>query len=269
MTVLVFGPYPPSPGHEADETFGFVRSLLSSGQEVIVVSPVPSAAHEHLDPGSPRGGLRLRGLVAGHDRVFVRLDAAGLQAGFDSARLRPGRLALGAALRRARNVHAIVDRVPIPISRSWTGTVLSGVALISVATEAERDELIAAGLDGTHIEIRDLATATKRTRADAVPWSGTGREALQRDIRRRAAAARSSGDGDPGPDRSGAAAPLREIAPLGHAPVRSPKPGVAQVKRLIRKLVAWQLDPIIQHVNRLHQATMAAIERADQENNNS
>lgn len=262
MNVLVVGPYPPSPGHEAAATFALVRDLIADGHTVRVASPVPSAAHEHLDPGSPRGALHLRRLVRGHDRVVVRIDAASLLASSDAPRLRPGRIALAAALRGASGLQLIVDRVPVDVSRKWVSAVVGRADSVVVGSDDERAALVAAGASAARIEVQPATDGAAAPRGSVAPWSGTAREALQRDVRRRAAAVRERHE-PAAVTRHTTAAPLREIAPLGHAPVGSPKPGVAFVKRLVAKLVGWQLDPIIQHVNRLHQATVASIEQIE------
>ena len=274
--VLVFGPYPPSPGHEASQTFELVRSLVEEGHDVTVVSPVPSAAHHHADPGSPAGALALWRLLAGVDRAVVRLDAAGLLAGADPARVLPGRVALGRALRRAPLVELRLDRVPTAVSPKWVSMVAGVADVVSVDDEEQRSALVAAGLSAGRVTVDDsMAHPVLGHGRDLPAWSGTTREALQRDVRRRAAVvreareARESGAAGRTAGRSSASLPLREIAPLGHAPIRSPKPGVAYVKRLVRKLVAWQLDPIIQHINRLHRATLDSLERAATERSDS
>ena len=89
-----------------------------------VVSPQPSAAHHHADPGGPRGAARLARLAAGADRLHVRLDAAALGAGVDSPRLLPGRIALNGALRRVPDVEVRLDRVPGHVSGQWASLVL-------------------------------------------------------------------------------------------------------------------------------------------------
>lgn len=270
MTVLVYGPYPPSPGYEAAEVFALVRSLVSDGDNVTVVSPVPSAAHHHVDLGTPAGGLALWRLVPGHDRVIVRLDAAGLLAGSDPPRALPGRFALGRALRRATRLELRLDRVPSPVSSRWVAAVVLPADDVVVSSEEERRSLLDAGapIATVRVEAPEQDSSGGRP-ADLPSWSGRTREALQRDVRRRAAAVREGRtSAEPG-TRASATAPLREIAPLGHAPIRSPKPGVAFVKRLVRKLVGWQLEPIIQHVNRLHQATVASVDRAGDQGSSS
>ncbi|HET9444458.1 MAG TPA: hypothetical protein VFO65_14105, partial [Acidimicrobiales bacterium] len=73
--VLVASPYPPMTGPEAAAGLALVRSLVAAGDDVTVVSPVPSAAHHHADPGGATGAARLARLCAGAERLVVRLDA--------------------------------------------------------------------------------------------------------------------------------------------------------------------------------------------------
>ena len=40
---------------------------------------------------------------------------------------------------------------------------------------------------------------------------------------------------------------------------RSARPGASALKRVVRRLTAWQVDPIIGQVNRLQQATIEAV----------
>jgi DNA-directed RNA polymerase specialized sigma24 family protein len=62
-----------------------------------------------------------------------------------------------------------------------------------------------------------------------------------------------------------ASRPLLALPPLHPAPPRSPKAGVGLVKRVVHKLVGWQIDPVIEHVNRLHRAVLEAIESQDRD----
>jgi hypothetical protein len=54
-------------------------------------------------------------------------------------------------------------------------------------------------------------------------------------------------------------APLRRLSPLGMPEARSARPGASGLKRLVRRVTAWQVDPIIGQVNRLQQATIDAL----------
>lgn len=99
---------------------------------------------------------------------------------------------------------------------------------------------------------------------------GVDRSAVQSEIRSRAAVSR----GGPTmvrtrPSRTGAgdadqvtapSAPLRRIRPLHRPAPVSARPGVTTVKRLIHRLIAWELDPIADQVNRLQRATTQAID---------
>jgi hypothetical protein len=62
-----------------------------------------------------------------------------------------------------------------------------------------------------------------------------------------------------------ASLPLRHLVRMERAQVRSAKPGGAFVKRAIAKVLAWQFDNVIQHVNQLHQATIDAIDNLEAE----
>ena len=100
--VVVAGPYPTMPGPEAAATFALVRAMVSARDDVTVVSPVPSAAHHHADPGGLKGAVRLARISNEADLLHLRLDASALGASSDGPRALPGRIALNGVLRRAR-----------------------------------------------------------------------------------------------------------------------------------------------------------------------
>jgi len=263
---IVAAPYPTMPGPEAAATFALVRGLVAAGEDVTVVSPSPSAAHQHADPGSPRGALHLARLAQGADRIIVRLDASALSAGADSARTLPGRLGITAALRRAGRAEVILDRVPPTVSARFVSLVLDPASRIEVATDGERDSLVAAGVEPAKIEV--VAPAAPEARPTPIaPLAGTADEearndivALQDLVRRRAAADRASRQRVTAPAEGEASRPLRHMVRMERAQVRSDKPGGALVKRFIAKALAWQFDNVIQHVNRLHQAMIESVD---------
>lgn len=267
MTTLVYGPYPPSPGSDAADGLAMVRALVHDGEQVVTASPEPSAAHRHFDVGGGSGALALYRLSGSLSRAVIRLDAAGLQAASDVPRLRPARLVLGRALRRVGDTELHLRRVPGDVSRRWVADVAAAATTVVVQSEEERDALVSAGLRSEVVRVDGpTAGAGGQDRQTALPaWTATTLEGLQRDVRRRAAASRGEAAAPGRGARGLAAQPLREIPPLALTPIQSRKPGVIFVKRLIRRLVAWQLDPIIQHVNRVHRAAIAAVEQsADQ-----
>lgn len=276
---LVFGPYPPLPGPGAAATLASVRRLLAEGLDVTVVSPRPSGAHHHADPGRSMGALRLARWVLSAGRVVLHLDPGVLLGAWEGRRLPPGRLAVGTALCRAGDVEIHLEPIRGAIDARSVSVVLGPAGRVVVASPADRDTLVRAGLDPGNIEVAPIAETAPPPRfeggpvpadaGDPGPWNlegEPGREELQAEIRRRAALRRGGGvaverDRDfPG---TAASRPLLAIAPLGPAPARSGKPGVGFVKRVVRRLVGWQIDPVIEHVNRLHRATVEAIENQE------
>lgn len=97
-------------------------------------------------------------------------------------------------------------------------------------------------------------------------WPTTDRDAVMAEIRTRAArrrptATRVDGGGAAGRRLPPTArtAPLRRLTPLSMPEARSARPGASGLKRVVRRLTAWQVDPIIGQVNRLQQATIDAL----------
>jgi hypothetical protein len=86
-------------------------------------------------------------------------------------------------------------------------------------------------------------------------------EIRTRAARRRPTATRLDGGGAAGGRLLPTArtAPLRRLTPLSMPQARSARPGASSLKRVVRRLTAWQVDPIIGQVNRLQQATIDAL----------
>jgi hypothetical protein len=103
--------------------------------------------------------------------------------------------------------------------------------------------------------------------AAATPWPAgpPDRERVQAEVRARGAAARRGvrrRDQGPATARSVAAAveasaPVRRLTPLVPPPAVSARPGASALKRVVRRLTAWQLDPVVAHVNALQRAVVA------------
>ena len=233
-----------------------MRRLLASGDDVRVYLPLPSAAHEHADLQRLEGPSGSAGWRSGPSMLVVHLDAAllasaGHREGF------PARLALAAALRSAGRSTVYLPPGLDPPSDGWAGLVLD--AADEVLTEAEEPpaaarEAIASG------------RPDRSARRDAVelrtgPDPGGGRDgdppALRRPARRRPPSRWSRGV-----NRSGrpAVRSLQALPILGVPPPRSANPLVATVKRAIQRLVAWQIDPVIEHVNLLQRVVAEAVD---------
>jgi glycosyltransferase involved in cell wall biosynthesis len=149
----------------------------------------------------------------------------------------------------------IASRVGGLESQSRPGTVLVG----------DDDELVAA------MRMAIGARAVPATAERPWPPPGATRAEVLDAVRARAAAVRKSAPvlGEPalglglasdGSAGSGPSAALRRIRPLG-LPVADGPPARRLVKRLSRRLTAWQLDPIVTQVNRLHRATADAVDQ--------
>jgi hypothetical protein len=273
--VVVAGPYPTMPGPESAATFALVRRLVAAGDDVTVISPQPSAAHHHADPGGPRGAARLAKLVRGADVLHLRLDAAALGAGSDARSLFPGRLALRTALQRVGRAEVRLDRVPGTVSRQWANLVLGAAERVLVGSDGERAALVAAGVDAAKVEVDlepEMAEPAAPRRAVAAPASGAPAPAagvsaadLQALVRRRAAEDRALHRKASAAPEGTASLPLRHLVRMERAPVRSNKPGGAVLKKAMAKALQWQFDNVIASVNRLHQATIDAIDNLEAE----
>ncbi|MCU1447931.1 MAG: glycosyltransferase [Acidimicrobiales bacterium] len=71
------------------------------------------------------------------------------------------------------------------------------------------------------------------------------------------------------PKTAGASAPLRRLSPLAPAAPSSARAGAGLVKRTVRRLTGWEIDPIVEHVNRLQRVMVDAIEERSAEDGKS
>lgn len=275
--VTVAGPYPTMTGPESAATFSLVKRLVAAGDDVTVISPVPSAAHHFADPGSPRGAARLAKLLREVEVLHLRLDAAALSAGAESRPLMAGRLALRVVLQRAGRAHVRLDRVPATVSRQFANIVLAKAASVLVTTEPERDALVAAGVAAGKVVVEPepemVAAATGqsaprrvvRTGGGAVPAAGASAEDLQELVRQRTVEDRAARRKASEPASGAASLPLRHLVRMERPPTRSNFPAGSFVKRSMEKAMRWQYDNVIAAVNRLHQATIDAVNNLEAE----
>ena len=165
------------------------------------------------------------------------------------------------------------DALVLPYRLIWSSSVCERAALYHRPVIASRIGGLADQVAGDTMLVsddRELAVAMRAV-AGLVSdvrvsgnWPDGDRAAVMAEIQARAARR--------GPGRSltiesaqgrGAAvaqtAPLRRLRPLAMPESRSARPGASSLKRAIRRLTAWQIDPIIGQVNRLQQATIEAV----------
>jgi glycosyltransferase involved in cell wall biosynthesis len=151
VRVLMVTPYPPARDGIADYAVQEVATLLRAGHDVQVLSPYPSAAHQHLDLVGRRGALALAKRLRGYDKVIVQfhpdvfypLPKVNLRWAQTSAALQlPFRLASSLEVR----VHEIDyrdgrDRGPLGLASRALWRLPD---LVTFHTERERDEFVAA-----------------------------------------------------------------------------------------------------------------------------
>jgi hypothetical protein len=261
--VLVYGAYPPATGPAAAATLAAVRALLAQGADVEVVSPWPSAAHHHAHVDGLRGNLRFAARVA-------RFRPDGIIAHLDSTLLRPRRAGraeptarrlLGLALRGA-TVH--LPPLAGRLHPAYVGWVLGQVAAVVADSAADADALVAAGVDRARVTARAPSQPEAVAPAPArEPWPAfepASREALEAEVRRRAAADRGEAPAE-GPEPLTASRPLDRIPPYGDPPTWSPRPLARLVKRTVWRLTRWEVEPLVDHVNLVHRAAAAEAAR--------
>ena len=137
-----------------------------------------------------------------------------------------------------------------------------------------------AGAVGQPVESAEPAGAPTDDVPDLVgvggtwPSAGGDAAALQAEIRQRSDAARGfplAADrgssrrrrgraGDSGAELVSPASPLRRLHPLVRPKAVSARPGVSLVKRLTHRLIDWELEPMVQQIDRLQRASAESIE---------
>lgn len=174
------------------------------------------------------------------------------------------------------------DVIVLPYRHIWSSSVveraqLFGRPVIASAIGGLAEQLADSDQHVLVHDDRELAVAMARAAAgDDAPapdvgaeWSVEGddtRAAVMAEVRRRAAIAR----GTPVPATHGprpaaeappsSSAPLRRLRPLDVPPPTSARPGVSSAKRLMRRALGWEIDPIRDQVRRLHQASILTAE---------
>jgi Glycosyltransferase len=166
------------------------------------------------------------------------------------------------------------DALVLPYRLIWSSSVCERAALYHRPVVASRIGGLADQVAGDTMLVsddRELAVAM-RSVAGLVSdvrvsghWPDGDRAAVMAEIQSRAArrgpGGVATGGGSQGRVVSPIAqtAPLRRLRPLAMPESRSARPGASSLKRAIRRLTAWQIDPIIGQVNRLQQAAIEAM----------
>jgi glycosyltransferase involved in cell wall biosynthesis len=162
MTTLMVTPYAPYRDGIAAYAVQEVRSRRAAGEDITVLSPFPSAAHQHLRLGGVTGMARLAKLVRGFDRLVIQFFPEMI---FGRTKTGAERLAIWSTLA------AITKLVPTELrihevqyqpmrdhdsERIAALGVLRGAAEVTVHTEQERRELVeASGFSADRIKLLD------------------------------------------------------------------------------------------------------------------
>ena len=155
MRWVIIGPYLPERGEGALAAAAMVRGCLDAGDVVHVVSPRPSAAHEHWPLVGRRAIWDMAELVRGADGLWLRVEPgialtrqpSRQEAIFERALLRR-------VLNRVRtSVIDVGDVGMLPGGRAGR-LVLDKVGTLVVRSEADRRTLIANGAEPGRIEVR-------------------------------------------------------------------------------------------------------------------
>jgi hypothetical protein len=163
------------------------------------------------------------------------------------------------------------DVLLLPYHFIWSSSVLERAALYDRPVIAMR----VGGLEGQAADAdvrlveddRELALAMREVAgvlvddADVEPWpaaeNGVDRRAIQAAVGRRADRLGIDADLTDAPGIDGDVA-LRQLPPLAVAPPIAHGIVRKKLKAVVRKLTAWEIDPIVAHVNSLQRATIDA-----------
>ncbi len=182
------------------------------------------------------------------------------------------------------------DTVVLPYRHIWSSSVaerarLYGRPVIATRVGGLADQI---GEHAANVVVDDNAGLARAlaaavgtdasTSAAASTWEFDGpidRGVVQAEVHRRAAAQRgikvkgaASASSATPRTRAGAvpehvATPLRRLRAVPPPPATSARPGVSTVKRLIRRVIAWEVDPLREQLIDLQKASVKAAETTD------
>jgi len=170
---LVVGPYPPERGTGAEAARAFVEARLRAGDHVHVVSPRPTAAHQHADLASFRGLRVLRDVAKAQraDGIWLRVEPGiVLSPGTDRRRGLAERAALVLWLRRFRErIFDVGDVGLLPGGRAGR-PVLAAATRFVAHRAADAEALVLHGADPARVQrATDGEPAPAPTQEGAAP----------------------------------------------------------------------------------------------------
>jgi len=189
------------------------------------------------------------------------------------------------------------DTVVLPYRHIWSSSVAERARLLGRPVIATRvggladqlaDDPTATIVDGNNelaVAMRSVVTqavgeAGRSSRPSDAPGDRTGwgfdgrvdRDTVMAEVARRSAATRGlrarpidpgRNPARPAADRAPVALSLRRLRAVPPPPAASARPGVSTVKKVIRRVIGWEIDPLREQVIRLQQATLQAAETTE------
>lgn len=174
------------------------------------------------------------------------------------------------------------DTVVLPYRHIWSSSVaerarLYGRPVIATRVGGLADQL---GEHPGNVVVDDnaglaaamaAAVGTEAGGRRAATWSFDGpvdRATVMAEIERRAAAQRGvkvspRREAAAGRPADHVATPLRRLRPVPPPPATSARPGVSTIKRLVRRVIAWEVDPLREQMVDLQKAATQAAETTD------
>lgn len=158
-----------------------------------------------------------------------------------------------------------------PVIATRVGGLAEQVADVAGSVLVDDNAGLAAAMAAAVAADGHTATAAAE-RAAPSTWSFDGpidRASVMAEVHRRSAALRGikvdATAGRPAPRRGegSSAVALRRLRHVPLPPPTSARPGVSTVKKLIRRVIAWEVDPLRDQVTRLHDAALLAAETTD------
>lgn len=167
------------------------------------------------------------------------------------------------------------DALVLPYRHIWSSGVMERAALYDrpvIVTRVgglvgqARANTIVVDSDEELLDAMRAAAGLEAPPSPAWPLEGpVDRSLIMAEVQERASRERALpagvGSGGARASRGRASLPLRRLPPLAHPSPTSARPGAGMVKRLERRLTAWQVDPIIDQVNRLREASIETADR--------
>ena len=248
MRVLVVGAYPPTPDPVGPVVLDHARLLRRDGYDVTVLSPTPSAAHFAAAPATPRGAAELARLARGSDLVVVHYTSDLAPASGPRVVRTAVRTALRRTLGPVGRLEVVIHRVDQHDDGAFLELLRGCDARFTVADITMATRLDARGIRLPNVRVDEAFALPAPPPAPPEQWPDRV-PALQAAIQVRAASTRADLH-HAELDRLRASTPIRLSLPT------SSRPGLTTVRRLLQRLTAWEMDPLVGQVNRLRGAML-------------